>query len=422
MNNTESLNRRRAARRERRQSARLLKKASITMLDNFSILADFDNLYFSAIRSMKDVIWKDSVIHFELNLFKNVYRTRQALLSKNDIRQGFITFNIHERGKTREIRSVHIEERVVQKCLCDYILIPTLSKSLIYDNGASLRNKGSSFSMRRLIRHLVYFYRTNGSNNGYALTVDFSKYFDNVNHEILLQLLFAKIKDPNLCRYIKDFVDAFGDKSLGLGSQVSQVSAIYYPNQIDHRIKEIHRIKGYGRYMDDFYLIHQSKDYLEHCLKDICKLCESLGIIVNLKKTRITKLSQGIVFLKGKYILTETGKVLRLPGKDILKRIHRKLKKLYKKVVSGEVTYRAVLCAYSSWRGGYKKRFKSFEWLNHLDNFFIDLFKDFHGEVFTIPDNLQPEFPYYKIAHIYENGYYYDKKVVLRPTLRDIAK
>jgi hypothetical protein len=252
--------------------------------------------------------------------------------------------------------------------------------------------------------------------------VDFSIYFDNINLDVLIQLLFDKIKDPDLRRYIKDFIDAFGTKSLGLGSQVSQISAIYYPNRVDHRIKEIHRIKGYGRYMDDFYLIHQSKDYLKHCLKDICKLCESLGITVNLKKTRITKLSQGMIFLKGKYVLTETGKVLRLPGKSALKRERRKLKKLYRKVVSGGAGYVAVLCAYSSWRGGYKKRFRSFKQLIRLDNFFIDLFKNFHRGAFSIPDNLQPEFPYRKIAHIYENSYYYDKKVVLRPTHRDIAK
>jgi hypothetical protein len=346
----------------------------------------------------------------------------KSLIDGKDIRQGFITFSVNERGKTREIRSVHIEERVIQKCLCDFILVPLFSRSLIYDNGASLKNKGAHFSMRRLIRHLGEFYRSKGSNKGYALTVDFSRYFDNVNHEVLLDAIFARINDPNVRRYVSDFVTAFGDKSLGLGSQVSQISAIYYPNRVDHYIKEIRRIRGYGRYMDDFYLIHESKAYLNDCLKDICDVCASLGITVNLKKTRISKLSDGMIFLKGRYILTETGKVLRLPGKQNIARERRKLKKHYKKVVSGEMHYWDALTAYLSWRGGYKKRFRAYKQLTHLDNLFIDIFKDYHGENFVIPADSRPDFPYYKIPYIYGPAIFYDKKVVLRPTLRDYAK
>jgi hypothetical protein len=423
MNNTNSLNKRRAARRHRREQNRQVKADKANKPATFETLSDFDNLYFSAIQAMKNVIWKDSAIHYEANIFKNVNKVMKALVAGEDIRQGFITFSIKERGKVREIRSVHIEERVVQKCLCDYILVPVLSKSLIYDNGANLKNKGMHFSVKRLIRHLARFYRENGSNEGYVLTVDFSKYFDNVNHEILLKLVFDKIKEPRVCRYIKDFVDAFGVKSLGLGSQVSQISAIYYPNRIDHLIKEQLRIKGYGRYMDDFYLIHKDKDYLKECLNIICKACDELGVVINHKKTIISKLSNGFVFLKGKYILTETGKVLRLSGKDIIKRERRKLKKLCKKVSEGKVHYWDVLTSYLSWRGGYKKRFCSYARFQYLDEYFIKLFENFHGVDFKIPPDTRPSFPYFKIPYIYKgDGLYFDKKVVLRPRLRDFSK
>jgi hypothetical protein len=422
MNDTKSLNNRRSNRRKRRELKRQVKENQITKNASFETLSNFDNLYFSAISSMKNVIWKDSVIHYEANVFKNVNKAMKSLKAGKDIRQGFISFSINERGRKREIRSVHIEERVIQKCLCDYVLIPVFSRSLIYDNGASLKNKGMHFSVRRLIRHLVRFYRETGSNEGYALTVDFSKYFDNVNHKILLDLIFKKIKDPKVCRYIQDFVDAFGVKSLGLGSQISQIAAIYYPNRIDHLVKEELSIKGYGRYMDDFYLIHKDKKYLQKCLDIICKVCNELGITVNLKKTRITKLSDGLIFLKGRYVLTDTGKVLRYPGKDIIKRERRKLKKLRKKVSEGKTHYWDVLTSYLSWRGGYKKRFRSYARLWHLDEYFIKLFEDFHGLDFEIPPDNRPEFPYYKIPYIYNGiGYYFDKKVILRPKSRSFS-
>jgi hypothetical protein len=134
-------------------------------------------------------------------------------------------------------------------------------------------------------------------------------------------------------------------------------------------------------------------------------------------------LSNGFVFLKGKYILTEIGKVLRLSGKDIIKRERRKLKKLCKKVSEGKVHYWDVLTSYLSWRGGYKKRFCSYVRLQYLDEYFIKLFEDFHGVDFKIPPDTRPSFPYFKIPYIYKgDGLYFDKKVVLRPRLRDFSK
>jgi hypothetical protein len=53
-----------------------------------------------------------------------------------------------------------------------------------------------------------------------------------------------------------------------------------------------------------------------------------------MKKTRIVKLSRGMEFLKGKYILLENGWVLRRPGKDSARRMRRKLKK-FKALING---------------------------------------------------------------------------------------
>lgn len=73
------------------------------------------------------------------------------------------------------------------------------------------------------------------------------------------------------------FIDAFGDVGLGLGSQISQTFALASADRLDHYIKEVLRIKGYGRYMDDGYLIHHSKAYLQKCLSQIEQICNALG-------------------------------------------------------------------------------------------------------------------------------------------------
>jgi hypothetical protein len=344
-------------------------------------VADADNLYAAFRRSMRAVAWKESIQRFEANALRNVAELRRKLLSGENIQHGFVEFDVHERGKIRRIRSVHISERIVQKCLCDTVLTPILTRPLIHDNGASVKGKGLHFAIRRLIVHLRRFYRRNGfSNDGYALLIDFTKFFDNIWHDVLFTLMDRYIADPRVRELTRRLISVFGPgKSLGLGSQVSQNAAIFYPNSLDHFIKEKLRIKYYGRYMDDLYLIHADTNYLRYCLAEIEKVCASLGISINRKKTRIVKLSSGLVFLKGKYRLLPSGKVLRLPGKDSAKRMRRKLKKFKPLIQAGKMSFEDIRTAYQSWRGSYMKRFNAHYCIGRLDKLYHELFINIHN-------------------------------------------
>jgi hypothetical protein len=288
---------------------------------------------------------------------------------------GFVEFDLRERGKVRHIKSIHISERVVQKYLCDQVLVPILSNGLIYDNGASIRGKGTHFALKRFTSHLSKYYRQGKTNEGYALLIDFSGYFDNIDHRILYYLLGKRIKDKKIQNLIKGFISVFGDgQSLGLGSQVSQICSVCYPDMIDHYIKEVMSVKYYGRYMDDMYLINSSKKYLKECLTGIKVLCTKLKIKINDKKTKIVKLSQGIRWLKGSYSLLKTGKILRRPCKDSTKRMRRKLKKFRKLLNEGKMTNRDVWTSYQSWRGNYRRRFNAYYQINNMDRLYNKLF------------------------------------------------
>ena len=117
------------------------------------------------------------------------------------------------------------------------------------------------FSRARFVKHLRAYWMTYGV-DGYVLTFDFSKYFDNINHDILLKQLRPLVKDDKVFRLLTTLIKDFGDRGLGLGSEISQMLALYYPDKIDRHIKENARIKYYGRYMDDGYLLHHDKNYL----------------------------------------------------------------------------------------------------------------------------------------------------------------
>jgi hypothetical protein len=368
---------RRQGRYERRKAKREEKrKTKIGVRDNFDCISDVNNLNLAFRGAKKTVPWKESVQRYEMNHIKNIFETKYRLEAGENVQEGFFSFTLHERGKVRHIRGIKIGERVVQKSLCDQVLVPILTIPLIHDNGASLKNKGVMFAYRRLIAHLSKYYRYNGfSNKGYALQIDFSKFYDNIDHDVLINLLREKVKDQRVMDLTEKFIRVFGDgKSLGLGSQVSQVSAIFYPDRVDHLIKEKMKIKFYGRYMDDMYLIHQDKAYLESCLRELRAACETLKITINPKKTRIVKLSKGIVFLKGKYFLTETGRVLRLPCRDSAIRMKRKIKKFKGLLDAGKMSMQDIRNSYQSWRGAFIKRFQVFRKIQKIDKLYDDLF------------------------------------------------
>jgi len=372
MNGTE----RREARYLRRKAAREAKRNDrLSQYDDFNRVTNFDNLYKALKECMRGVNWKESSQRFAMDAMRNTLETRRKLINGENIHMGYVKFKLRERGKERDISSEHIWNRRINKCLCNESLVPILTNSLIYDNGASVKGKGVHFALRRLICHLTKYYRQNKTNEGYALLVDFTKYFESVDHAVLFSLLDEKIRDKRLLYLTKSLLSAVGGgKSLGLGSQVSQICAIFLPNKLDHYIKEKLQIKFYGRYMDDLYLIHESKEYLKKCLKEIQEICGQLKLTINMKKTGITKLSQGMTFLKGRYSLLPTGRVLRRPGKESGKRMRRKLGKFKKLLDNKKMNYADITASYQSWRGNYKKRFDAFHRVRQMDKYYNELF------------------------------------------------
>jgi hypothetical protein len=80
--------------------------------------------------------------------------------------------------------------------------------------------------------------------------------------------------------------------------------------------------------MDDSYVIHKDKEFLKGLLIEIVEIAHDLGITVNLRKTRICKLSEMWRFLQIQYSLTDTGRVIHKIHPKRLTGMRRKAKKL----------------------------------------------------------------------------------------------
>ena len=331
------------------------RKNYIAQYDNFALVCNRSNLFDAANDAKQHVMWKGSVQNWSIEQLLNTEKLYRDLQKGKDVRKGFSRFTICERGKTRRISAVRFYERVVQKALCKNVLYPVYTKSLIFDNAASQKGKGVKFAMDRMVTALRRHYKNNGA-DGYALLVDFKGYFENIDHNELKKMYRKIYTDNKIVGLIDDFVDAYGSKGLGLGSETSQMHAIYYPNEIDHAITEHCKGIFYGRYRDDSFIITRDKSTAIKALGIIKSCCEKLKIVLSPKKTAIVRIKDGVKWLKTMFYLLKSGKVVKKPYRKSIVTQRRKLKKQVKILKSGAMNMYELMQSFESWVGSMKRR------------------------------------------------------------------
>ena len=150
---------------------------------------DGNVLYESKAKAMKGSDWKPQVQRFNMTYLLELSKMQRDLENMEYEFLPTTNFTLHERGKLRRITGEQVQDRIVKHALCDEVLNPLIEPHLIYDNGASVVGKGIAFTRKRLLTHLRKYYAQHGSNEGYILLIDFSKYYDNIRHDVLLSCL-----------------------------------------------------------------------------------------------------------------------------------------------------------------------------------------------------------------------------------------
>lgn len=308
----------------------------------------FKELYKGLKKSCCNVRWKDSVTGYEANGLKNTYLLQQSLLDGTYKISGYQRFKVHE-PKEREIVATRLKDRQFQRSLCDNVLYPQITRSFIRDNCACQRGKGVDDALDRLTVHLRRYYFKHGP-NGWALKCDIRHYFAETPHDVAKAAIRKRLTDQRAAYYTDAIIDSFGcDKGIGLGSQVSQITELAVLDDLDHYIKERLRIKHYLRYMDDFILIHEDKSVLRAALAEIEKRLSALGLTLN-EKTQILPLKNGVLWLKWRFVLTDTGKVIRKICMKSVVRERRKLRKMAKLAVAGHIPVAAITESFITWK------------------------------------------------------------------------
>lgn len=332
---------------------------------------NFENLYKAYRKARCGKRWKGAAAKFEVNLLEALNLLSYQLKTKTYRLSPYNTFEVFE-PKRRVVMSNSYKDKVVQHSLCDNVLEPAITRSFITDNYASQVGKGTHYGLDRLQEFLRRYYRKHGC-EGWILKGDISKYFYSIRHDALKTLIRKKISDPDVLWLVDMIIDSTeGNVGIPIGNQSSQLFALLYLDGLDHYIKEKLGIKYYGRYMDDFFLIHEDKEYLRHCREEIEARVGALGLSLN-GKTNIYPLKHGIDFLGFHTYLTETGGVVRKVRRRSKNNMKRKLKKMSALVAAGKLDEKTVEQSYQSWRGHASKG-NCYHLIRRTDHYYKRLF------------------------------------------------
>lgn len=347
---------------------------AINATDNFyNQVTGFDALYDSMIKCKKGVMWKASVASYRLNAIERTISLMESLNNGKYKPKPPMQFKITH-PKPREIASVAFRDRVYQRSLNDNSVYPTMTASFIYDNYACQKCKGTDFARNRLKEFLRRYYRKHG-HTGYVYQFDIKGYYPNMSHEVCEEVFRRKLNADTFRKVQAILRQQYdGDKGYNAGSQLIQIAGISVLDGLDHLCKEQLHAKLYGRYMDDFFIISDNRDYLMKCADIIRDYLKALMFDLHEQKSRCYPLKDGIQYLGFTFRLTDTGKVLMLIKSENVKAERKKLFRLVKQSKLGKLPKSKVDESYAAWRNHASKG-NSFKCIQRMDAYYKSLWK-----------------------------------------------
>jgi hypothetical protein len=311
------------------------------------IICNFENLYRAYKKAKSGKGFNSSCAKFRMMSLEGLHMLKEQLENQTYSMSPYNEFKIYE-PKERVIKSCSFKDKVVQHCLSDEILHPRLTNVFIDTNYAGQIGKGTLYGMECLKKQMMSFYSEHNL-DGWILKCDITKFFYQIDHEILKDIVDYYFEDEYTKWLNHLFIDSSEGLGLPLGNQVAQIYALLMLDGLDHMITGELGIKYYGRYMDDFYLIYQDKDYLKYCLEFITEMVSSLGLSLN-GKTQIVPFKNGISFLGFHHYVTADGKYIRKLKSENKRRIKKKVRLWADLVKSGKITKNKFYEKYNAWK------------------------------------------------------------------------
>ena len=235
---------------------------------------------------------------FALTLLHNVRTLRFDLINFNYRHANYEAFKIND-PKPRNIHKATVRDRVLHRAIYR-VLYPDFDRTFIFDSYSCRNEKGTHRAFLRLV-HFARKISRNYTSPCWALKMDIKKFFDSVDHEILIRLLTERIGDPKLLCLLKQIVHSFEfspGKGMPLGNLTSQLFANIFLDPLDKFVKHRLKAKYYLRYADDFLILADNPEELMGYFVEINQFLKTvLKLQIHPNKVHLRRLSWGIDFV-----------------------------------------------------------------------------------------------------------------------------
>lgn len=224
----------------------------------FEKIYSIENLKEAHRNARKDKLFYKEVKMVDSNPDYYLHEIQKMLKNKTYEVSEYVVSIINDKGKERELRKLpYFPDRIIQWAIV-LQLEPIFMSVFCSHSCASIKFRGIVCASRKVEKFM-----TDRENTKYCLKIDVSKFYPNIDHEVLKKMLRKKFKDPDLLELLDKIINSYpGGKGVPIGSYLSQFLANFYLTYFDHWLKETMKVKYVVRYMDDVVIFHRSKHYL----------------------------------------------------------------------------------------------------------------------------------------------------------------
>ena len=306
---------------------------------------------------------KNKVHYFLLHKTEHITNIYNRLYNRENINHKYNVFMVND-PKCRIIMAQNMEEKIINHLIAQNVLVKVFEPKFTDSMCATRIGKGTLYGIKLMKKYLNYY--KNKYDNFYVLKIDIKKYFYNIDHDVLKRLITEKIKDKDALNVLYNIIDSTNEnyinekiiwlkenrinelnnknlirevesiplykhgRGVALGNQTSQVFGLIYLYKINHYIYEELKIPTFINYMDDFIIIHYDKEYLKKCFNILSSILqEEYKLELNMSKTKIDSIRNGIDFLGYRFILKNNKIIIKL--RNITKKNLKRKINIFKK-------------------------------------------------------------------------------------------
>ena len=290
---------------------------------------------------------------FEKNIEREIFKLAHELRGRHYRHGPYRGFWIRD-PKLRRIHKATVRDRVLHHAIFK-ILSPVFEPTFIPASFSCRVDKGTHKGVKYLAQALRAVSK-NEANQCFVLKCDVRKFFDTIDHDILLDLLQKKIADTDTLNLLEEIIKSYTAglsrenalrRGVPIGNLTSQLFANIYMNEFDQFVKHELRVKYYARYTDDFVIISEDHAYLEILIPNIAEFLHTrLALSLHPNKVSIRKYRRGVDFLG--YVALPRHIMVR---QNTERRIFRKLRERVKGFKAGIVTKTSLLSSLNSYLG-----------------------------------------------------------------------